>query len=69
MADVVDQTQDRETPIEAQIAASRRPVGPEATGHCLSCAEPVPANYRWCDSDCWTDWDKAERAAARAGRR
>jgi len=69
MADVVDLTQERETPTEALVEASRRPQGPQAIGYCHSCYERVSHGYRWCDTDCWADWDKVERAEIRAGKR
>ena len=69
MADIADITSERdEAESPARIAASRRPVGPEATGFCLSCEEPVPAEHRWCNLDCRTDWVKESEAAERRGR-
>lgn len=46
----------------ARLAASRKPVGPAPTGKCLNCDEPVQPNTRWCDADCWRDWDKQQFA-------
>lgn len=30
--------------------------GPQPTGNCLHCGEPV--ENRWCDADCRDDWEK-----------
>lgn len=38
--------------------AQRKPEGPVATGYCLHCDEPLPAEHRWCDSDCRDAWEK-----------
>lgn len=48
----------------ARIAASRRPVGPVATGECLWCEVPTGLILRWCSSECEIDWTKQQRAAA-----
>lgn len=48
----------------ARIAASRKPVGPAATGGCLNCDEPVAVGCRWCGADCLFDWQRQERADA-----
>ena len=48
----------------ARIAASRKPVGPEATGRCLNCDEHVPTGSRWCNAECFSDWQKREVAEA-----
>lgn len=44
----------------------RKPVAPEACGHCLNCEAPLPAGQRWCDAACAREWefyDDRERAA------
>lgn len=46
----------------ARIAASRRPVGPVATGRCLNCDEIVSDHDRWCDANCRQDWEKQQFA-------
>lgn len=45
---------------------TRRPDGPQATGICLFCGEPLPAGQRWCDADCRDDWERAQRARREA---
>lgn len=37
-----------------EIARTRTTLEPEAvaTGKCLYCEEPLPANVRWCDISC-----------------
>lgn len=56
MADEADMTADRDE-LEApmRIAASRKPVGPPATGVCHWCEEPVGPSLRYCDADCRDD--------------
>lgn len=43
------------------IAASRKPVGPVATGRCLFCDEITGDEQRWCDSACRDDWARDAR--------
>jgi hypothetical protein len=63
MADLADITQDREeAQAPAMIAASKKPVGPAATGFCHCCEAPVPEGHRWCDVECRADWELAQRA-------
>lgn len=41
----------------------RKPAGPEATGFCLNCDEPLEFPHRWCEGgECRADW--AARQAA-----
>lgn len=63
--------------LEAAIDAARHTKGPKATGLCLNCEEPLaPAEVidaialhqhdgegvpRWCNVECCSDWQKAER--------
>jgi hypothetical protein len=56
MADEADRAQERiEEWLTAQLAV-RRPAGPVATGHCLSCGVKVEAGRRWCAAECRDDW-------------
>ena len=67
--DDIDLIQDRESVAgPARIAAHRMPVGPEATGRCLSCEAPLDL-LRWCNSECLVDWHKQQRAEAQRPRR
>lgn len=62
--DDLDHTEERESvAAPARLAAFRMPVGPEATGKCLNCDEPLALN-RWCSSECLVDWHKRQRADA-----
>lgn len=45
---------------------TRKPAGPQATGCCLFCGEPLPPGQRWCNSDCRDDWEKIQRAQREA---
>lgn len=59
MADDIDMAQERDALLlEAQLA-HRKPVGPMATGKCLTCDEPMPAGHRWCDADCRDDFERS----------
>lgn len=58
MADDIDRMQEREAMFHDALIAVRKPEGPKATGHCLTCEEPVEANRRWCDADCRDDFDR-----------
>lgn len=54
--DVADRAQ---LQIDQQLAAAlsaRKPEGPVATGHCLSCGVEVEAGRRWCSAECRDDW-------------
>jgi hypothetical protein len=61
MADIYDQATDQEmktTDLAIRIARTA-PSGPEATGQCLNCGEPVEeAGRRWCCFECMNDWSK-----------
>lgn len=58
MSDEADQAQlhiDR----AVEIALKELKVdSPRATGFCLNCDTPLPADHRWCDHDCMSDWTK-----------
>lgn len=40
---------------------TRRPEGPQETGHCLFCDEPLQPGQRWCDATCRDDWEACTR--------
>ena len=42
----------------SEILKIRKPGGPDETGHCLLCGEPLQAGRRWCNADCRDEWDK-----------
>jgi hypothetical protein len=60
--DLLQEREERAAP--ARIAASRKPVGPDPTGNCLNCDEPLAIGCRWCGADCLFDWQKQQRADA-----
>lgn len=41
-----------EAALQNALAAARRNRGPEATGYCLWCEEPVEEGRRWCGPEC-----------------
>lgn len=58
MADVADRADGE---IDRAVLESRRkvlPAGPQPTGWCLWCEEPVEDHARWCSIECREDWDK-----------
>lgn len=42
--------------LDIALKKSRQQDGPQATGFCLNCKEPLPKDERFCDSDCRDDW-------------
>lgn len=64
--DEADLTAERIEREMQHLLALRRAVGPQPTGACLWCGEPVEERLRWCSVDCRDDW---ERDHARAHRR
>lgn len=64
--DIFDRATEREEKDRALALANRRPTGPEATGLCLFCEEPLPPAAsgqpapRWCDCDCRQDWERTQ---------
>lgn len=41
--------------------------GPEATGFCLYCDEPVAPGLRWCNAECRNDWQAEENRRQHQG--
>lgn len=59
--DEVDITAEREERFAPfVIAASKKPSGPAATGHCLYCDEPVGDGHRWCSAEHRDAWQKEQ---------
>ena len=46
----------------------KKPTGPEPTGWCLYCREPLEEGLRWCDAECEREWEY-EQARMRANGR
>lgn len=70
MADEVDITQGCEDLItRSNMIESRQPEGPQATGECLWCDEPVGEHIRWCCAECRSDWETYKTARDRNGHR
>lgn len=66
--DIIDQGNEAAEIFRRSALSQRAPDGPAATGACLNCEHPLPAQQRWCDADCREDWSKRERAVALAPR-
>lgn len=65
IADDADRTIEQNLQRQLAMAAKAGPVIAPC-GHCLNCGatelpdgSPWPPAYRWCDSDCQTDWTRA----------
>lgn len=53
-ADLAQEEIERE---QDRLMRIRRPVGPQSTGECLWCGEPLPDGRRWCDAECRDAWE------------
>jgi hypothetical protein len=60
MSDPIDDAQNHIEREEEMRRKYQPPVGLEAepTGECLNCFEPVPVSHRWCNKECYIDWQK-----------
>lgn len=58
-ADLTQERQEREH--DALMRASRKPAGPQPTGRCLWCDEPVAEGVRWCCVDCRDEWQRGRK--------
>lgn len=64
MSDLADRA---EADIEHELAEALRLLkaeGPAATGFCLYCKEPLPADARWCGTGCRDEWQRVEQQRA-----
>jgi hypothetical protein len=68
MPDLADLAQMQNECLAAFALASRPAKGPEATGYCLNCGEPLagPAS-RWCGVECRDDWARMNAASRQRG--
>jgi hypothetical protein len=46
---------------QSALVTSKRPEGPQHTGHCHYCGDKVPAPMRWCDAACRDAWQEASK--------
>lgn len=63
--DEADLTAERIEREMEHLLALRRAVGPQPTGECLWCGEPVAAHLRWCSAECRDDWERAHASRRR----
>ncbi len=62
MADLFDLASEREEMDRDLALRVRKPEGPEATGSCLECGEPVDEGRRWCMGvECRDRWERRRR--------
>jgi hypothetical protein len=66
--DIIDQANEAAEIFRRSALSQRAPAGPAPTGHCLNCDARLAPKLRWCDKNCLTDWERAERAVAMAPR-
>jgi hypothetical protein len=66
----MDEADTADLTITQALAAAmrRRHATLPAVGTCYQCAEPVEGVRKFCDSDCRTDWERAEQARKLNGR-
>lgn len=58
MSDDIDRAQNEVERSLAEALRTRKPSGPQATGHCLFCDESVSGSQRWCDTWCRDRWER-----------
>lgn len=71
MADICDLAQDhieREEAARAAQRASQKRNEPKPNGACHNCGEVVADGHLFCDTDCRSDWERTQRAAAQKPR-
>lgn len=56
--DIGDMAERQEELARQAALLRRRHSGPEYTGQCVNCGEPVEDPKRWCDVHCREDWEK-----------
>lgn len=61
MSDIADDSQQQVDDFIRHAIATKKPAGPEFTGRCANCNEPVEAPKRWCDEACREDWQHRSR--------
>lgn len=59
-------TQQEQRFLDAALSV-RKPEGPQPCGECHNCGAEVPAEMRWCDKDCLTEWEEDQARASRSG--
>ena len=55
--DDLDRAQEVSAGILSENLKLRKSSGPDETGFCLTCGEPLPAGRRWCDAFCRDEWE------------
>lgn len=59
MADEADRANEQAERLLNAALNMRKPEGPDATGYCLWCGEPLTGKRRWCDAKCRDAWEDA----------
>lgn len=50
--DDIDRQIERDEILHQALIAARKPEGPQPTGYCHFCEEPLDPPKRWCDAEC-----------------
>jgi len=58
ICDIAQEDMEREAP--RMLAAAKKRAGPQPTGTCHNCGEPVFWPNLFCDLDCRGDWEKRD---------
>lgn len=67
MTDQIDAANETAERYRSAALANRASDGPVPCGYCHYCGEPLPADQRWCDTDCRDGWQAEQDAAERRG--
>lgn len=61
MSDDIDRAQPEMERAILEAMRKRKPQGPEPTGFCLWCEEPLDDHSRWCGPGCRDVWELLHR--------
>lgn len=67
----MDELDRAEEEIEYELAEAlrqRKPAGPQPTGYCHWCGDPVEVGHRWCDQSCERSWEHVDNRRRQNGR-
>lgn len=65
MTDIADRADDEIEHELAEALRQRRPIGPDPTGFCHYCREPIEPGQRWCHgTECRDEWAKQQQQNA-----
>lgn len=59
--DIADASDKQVEDFTRHAILNRRPDGPPITGECHNCGELIEHPKRWCDKDCFTEYERRGR--------